>query len=549
MFYQRIILFSLVLIMTFSLFINKTEANTKKFNMSYMFFYSTSEYGNMVNVTNNSLDEVAPNYFDINENGEVVVTNKYKSTFVEEMHTKGIKVVPFISNHWGGTGGVYALANREKLSTDIVSMVEQYNLDGINIDIEGIGRGTTAEPDKYRNEFNDLIRLTKEKMPVDKEVDVAVAANPNGWTKGWQGFYDYNTLSNYTNYLMIMAYDESWEGSEPGPVASYEFSEKSIQYALKQNVNKTKIVLGIPFYGRIWRMEDFHDTTRTASEKIIGDGFSLNKLSSLLNTYKTELVYDEIKKTPKITFEVKEGDPSYRINSWSNPIPTGHYVLWFENEQSIKEKLRLIQKYDIKGTGSWSLGQEEKTMWNYYRLWLDGKLFTDVSDTHWAKESIWKAEQNGWMNGVTSTTFNPAGILTRAQAAVILVRAFNQQRTEQQVYYSDIQNHWAKNEIEIATQHGIFSGVGDEKFAPDKPVTRAQMAVVFNRLLGNGNVTTVESEPFKDVNTNNWAWQSISIMKQRTIFGGFEDNTFKPNDSISRAQMATLMDRISGYIK
>lgn len=48
-----------------------------------------------------------------------------------------------------------------------------------------------------------------------------MAANPKGWTTGWHGSYDYKSLAEYADYLMIMAYDESWNGSSEGPVASY----------------------------------------------------------------------------------------------------------------------------------------------------------------------------------------------------------------------------------------------------------------------------------------------------------------------------------------
>lgn len=98
-----------------------------------------------------------------------------------------------------------------------------------------------------RDAYTDLVRLLREKLPADKEVSVAVAANPNGWTKGWHGTYNYKELAKYASYLMIMAYDESYEGGPEGPVASIGFVDRSIQYALKQGVPADKVVLGVPF--------------------------------------------------------------------------------------------------------------------------------------------------------------------------------------------------------------------------------------------------------------------------------------------------------------
>lgn len=74
---------------------------------------------------------------------------------------------------------------------------------------------------------------------------------PKGWNTGWHGSYDYSALSKYADYLMIMAYDEHYQGSPAGPVAGMEFVEESIKYALK-HVPKEKIVLGVPFFGRVW---------------------------------------------------------------------------------------------------------------------------------------------------------------------------------------------------------------------------------------------------------------------------------------------------------
>lgn len=162
------------------------------------------------------------------------------------MQNRGIKVVPFLSNHWDREKGIKALANRHSLSDQIVSSIVMYNLDGVNVDIENVTH-------LQREYYTDFVRLLREKMPEGKTLAVAVAPNPYGITTGWHGSYDYKSLAKYSDYLMIMAYDESYPGGPAGPVASYDFVEATIIKALTE-VPKDKIVLGIPFTAAIGKL-------------------------------------------------------------------------------------------------------------------------------------------------------------------------------------------------------------------------------------------------------------------------------------------------------
>lgn len=215
-----------------------TEA---KFNMAYL--YGNYDYISLVERTNGALSEVSPSYFDLDSSGNLQL-NTVSAKLVNSMHQKGITVVPFLSNHWDRAKGRNALQNRENLATQVVNTISKYNLDGVNIDLENL---TEAD----RANYVSFVRLIKSKMPVGKTVSVAVAANPNGWNTGWQGSYDYKELGTLADYIILMAYDEHYEGSEAGPIAGIEFVEDSIKYALKY-ISCDKLVLGVPFYGRYW---------------------------------------------------------------------------------------------------------------------------------------------------------------------------------------------------------------------------------------------------------------------------------------------------------
>nr|WP_010676955.1 glycosyl hydrolase family 18 protein [Bacillus timonensis] len=206
-----------------------THAQTRLFNMSYLFFGSPSTYVSQVNKTKGSLDVVSPNYFDISESGQLIINWNLDSVFIDEMHRRGMRVVPFLANHWNLTAGKNGLNNREQLAKDVAAAVAKYELDGVNVDIEGVNQ-------TYRDAHTDFIRLLRKYIPDDKEVSVATAANPNGWQTGWHGFYDYKGLSQYVNYLMIMAYDETWESPESpiGPVSSLSFLKSQFNMRLSK---------------------------------------------------------------------------------------------------------------------------------------------------------------------------------------------------------------------------------------------------------------------------------------------------------------------------
>jgi spore germination protein YaaH len=512
---------------------NSTSAQTNLFNMSYIFFGSPNSYINQVNLTKGSLNVVSPSYFDITSEGQLSITWTLQSSFISEMHSRGIKVVPFLSNHWNLTAGTNGLKNRDQLAKDVAAAIEKYNLDGINVDIEGVGSS-------YKDAHTDFIRLLRQYVPRQKEVSVAVAANPNGWKTGWHGFYDYKGISENANYLMIMSYDESWESPDSpiGPVASISFSERSIQYAINQGVPKDKIVYGIPFYGRMWKL----DGPTLENRSITGMGLSSTRVDPLVKKFSGKVQFDETTQSSYATFTIPTGESTF---IGSTKLTEGKYVIWYENERSLKAKLRIPMKYGIKGTGSWALYHETPNTWDYYSLWLNGRNFVDVPSDFWAVPSIHLVSQKGWMSGDTSTTFSPNTTLTRAEGAVILVRALGKTDMVPSEYkFKDIQSHWARKEIEIARELGYLQGKGPNQFDPGASLTREQLATILFNIF-NYPLNETEKNPFPDVSKEHWSHNSVLALYQKGYLSGFNDGTFRPQHSSTRAQMAALIERMS----
>ncbi len=535
---KRILIITICIMMFSVLFSPEVDGKQRidnKFNMSYAYFGDPASYTGQVDSTRNSLDEVAPNYFNIDQNGNLSITSALNKKFIEDMHKRGVRVVPFISNHWDRAAGQAALNNRKKLVSELADIINTYDLDGINVDIENV-------TEKEREFYTDFVRLLRETLPTDKTIAVAVAANPSGSTIGWNGSYDYNGLSKYSDYLMLMTYDEHYQNSIPGPVASLSFSRRSIEHALNE-VPKDKIVLGIPFYGRIWKNN---------SNDLQGYGIRIKQVEELIKAYNGVVSFDEKSKSPYAVITIGEKDP--KPNIYGNTLNAGTYTIWFENEESIKYKLELVQQFDIKGTGSWSLGDEEKNTWNYYKLWLNGCYFADA-EGHWATDYILSAFKKDLITGLSESVFGPEDALTRAQVAIIMVRLLNYEAyAEGNKSFDDTVGHWAQAYIDTARRNGIINGVGDNIFEPEAPVTREQIAVMFDNILKQ----RIKSEPevnsnqiFPDVTIkkNPWSYQSIGVMKQHGIISGFDDGSFKPAKVLSRAEMTVLLDNASKLIE
>lgn len=509
--------------------IEQENQSINRFNMSYIYFGSLNSQLQYVTRAENSLNVVSPNYFDINENGNLKTTTLLNTSFIQSMKEKNIKIVPFLSNHFNRSAGIKALENYQQLAKQISNYVESYNLDGINIDIENLTKNE-------RTVFTNFIKELRNLIPTNKEVSIAVAANPNNISldKWWYGFFDYNELAKYADYLMIMAYDEHYYGSLEGPVASYTFVENSIKYAL-QHAPKEKIVLGIPFYGRLW-LEDGSG----------GYGINLAKIEEMLSKYTHQISYNNTSKSPLATITIKASDPPFKVN-YKLELKEGTYNIWFENNESIKSKLSLVQKYDLKGTGSWSLGQETSDMWNYYNIWLNSCYFEDIENS-WAKDEILQMVNKKWMLGISNTLFKPKSYLTRAQAATLLTRALDLPIVSSSTNkFKDIENHWAKSYINTIAYYGFMIGF-ENNFEPDRPLSREEMATLLYRIL-NISYNKTYTNSFTDISVNKWSYNAIQALAKSGILKGYGDQTFRPTQPIKREEMASLLVRITDEIE
>ncbi|MBQ7950883.1 MAG: S-layer homology domain-containing protein [Clostridia bacterium] len=518
-FYLRMVTVFLTGTLSVSIPFSKIADANSRYSMTYLSYGSYDKQLEYVAMSNQGFSVISPSYFNILSDGSLFV-EPISASYVDAMHQKNVKIVPFLSNHWDRVAGNNAMKNVEKLATEIASAVQQYRLDGVNVDIENVTH-------EYRDQYTKLVRLLREKIPKEKEVSVAVAANPNGWNLGWHGSYDYKALGEIADHLFIMAYDEHYNGGDAGPVASISFVEQSIQYALK-HVQKEKIVLGVPFFGRIWSDDG---TLR-------GMGITNKQIESALKKTGGISKVDAASKSVTARFRV---GTEHSITLNGQKLKPGYYTVWYDNSDTLKYKLSLVDKYGLKGAGSWSVGQETQDVWDYYSMWLNGKYFSDTFH-HFAKDDILLNYQKGWMEGTGHHTFAPDDGLTRGQAAAILCRYLNLESQNPKTMFSDISGHWAENEIRTAADYGILQGYPDGKFHPNRAVTREEIAVILQRIL-QYEYSGKRAAHFSDVSKDRWSFHEIKALLDSGILSGYPDNTFRPEQYLSRGEMAHLLKK------
>lgn len=171
--------------------------------------------------------------------------------------------------------------------------------------------------------------------------------------------------------------------------------------------------------------------------------------------------------------------------------------------------------------------------------------FTDVPNGSWYYEGVKFCAENGITNGITATQFGPNGNVTRAQMATFIYRLAGKPTIDNKTEpFKDVyDSHWAHDEIAWAYHKGIIKGISADAFDPDSPVTRGQAVTMLCRF--TGPMTSSSSYiRFKDASTIPSDFQSaVSWAVDNGIITGFPDGTFRPGDPITRAQMATMLQR------
>ena len=150
----------------------------------------------------------------------------------------------------------------------------------------------------------------------------------------------------------------------------------------------------------------------------------------------------------------------------------------------------------------------------------------------------------GLVNGYPDGFFRPDNPITRAEFAKILIKALKiELLATPSPTFSDVpQDHWAFPYVETAAENGIVKGIGEGLFAPERNITRAEIATMIARALGL--VPSVESPSFADADQiPEFAREAVAAVSARDIVRGYPDGTFRPQENATRAEAAVMIFR------
>ena len=169
--------------------------------------------------------------------------------------------------------------------------------------------------------------------------------------------------------------------------------------------------------------------------------------------------------------------------------------------------------------------------------------FNDVPNTHWAANSVGYLAKNNVISGVGNGLFAPDRTVTREEFVKMIVGAFNL-TGKADIAFGDVDaNHWAAEYIAIAVENGIVKGVSADKFGIGSKITRQDMAVIIARVAQLKGISLEAGEAvFTDAaKIDGYAKDAVELLAGAKVINGYEDGSFKPQGSLTRAEAAKVI--------
>ena len=362
------------------------------------------------------------------ENGEIVgVESAYSEEYLRKARENGYEIWPVIQmmpvnqSYGDFEKMVFKFLSNDKLVdktiNDIYAFIKKYELTGVNVDFEALGKSNKQGFSKFVEKL--YVKLSKENIKVSACIPYPSEGSP------YFNFIDMSSINKNSDYMIFMAYDERVVGAEvSGSISSYNWVEKGIKKLISLGASSEKLVLGVPLYtmdfavvegnpssnaiivtkrfvngeqallyshkdgknlikeltyGDLFVTEDYQDEwykvkyngkSAYVHSKFVGfinanqkkeyavgwNSVSMKQAEEIMKDpkYGAKITYDSLAKQEVLEY--------YKFDS-ANTVKLKH-KMWLENNKSIEWRKELVGKYKLKGIGAWSLGRETSNIWS-----------------------------------------------------------------------------------------------------------------------------------------------------------------------------------------
>lgn len=170
--------------------------------------------------------------------------------------------------------------------------------------------------------------------------------------------------------------------------------------------------------------------------------------------------------------------------------------------------------------------------------------FTDVKSSQWFSQHIGYLANHGQISGYNDGSFKPYQVITRAEAVALIGRALLYDETKTDTIFKDVpQTSFASGYIQRAVDANIITGYDDGTFKPDKTVSRAEMAILISKAFKLNTNTSIKNN-FMDVSESMAAYPFILPIIEANVTEGFTDGTFRPYENMTRSEFAAFLTRV-----
>ena len=281
---------------------------------------------------------ISPTWFALSDNNGNF-TNLASMDYVNLAHDMGLEVWGLVDNFTNEGVDTYevlaGLGTRTHLIDGLIETALAYGLDGINIDFEEVSLDAGQPFIEFIRELSIACRKNGIVLSIDNYVPM-----------GYNDHYNRKEQGIVADYVIIMGYDEHHKSSDTaGSVASIDFVENGIANTVA-DVPANKVINAIPFYTRIWE---------TRGTTVESQAVGMEMAQQYIKDHNITTAWDE--KTCQNYGEYQSGDSYYQV--------------WLEDEDSIRVKLNIMDKYGIGGVAAWKLGFEVDSIWDVIEEYMN----------------------------------------------------------------------------------------------------------------------------------------------------------------------------------